>query len=168
MPGPPPPANPAGHNTSRWFFTLALGGLAVVAVAFTGVRFSGDINALIHRPPSIEGSFKPRAEASIVLAGSGSRHGDPFYLTGGTYRFAWAAWGPAAEYPPCTHSAELMAVDPANATTSSGHVADLARLVHVPAAGTSDERYIANLKSGDYYFDVASDCGWQIAISPSS
>jgi len=60
-----------------------------------------------------------------------------------------------------------MAVDPANATTSSGHVADLAKVVQVPATGASDERFIANLKPGDYYLDINSECGWQIALSPS-
>jgi hypothetical protein len=134
---------------------------------FTGLRVSGDLNAVIHRPPAIEGSSKPNAEASIILMGMGSRRGDPFYLVGGTYRIDWAAWGAAAEFPPCTHSAELMAVDPANATTSSGHVADLAKLVHVPATGASDERYIANVKPGDYYVVITSECGWQIALSPS-
>lgn len=147
---------------------VALGSLALVAVAFTGVRFGGDLNAVIHRPPAIESSLKPSAEGSIILAGTGSRRGDPFYLAGGTYRVEWAAWGPAAEFPQCTHSAELMAVDPANVTTSRGHVADLAKLVHVPATGASDEQFIANLKPGSYYLDVASECGWQIAISPGN
>ena len=146
---------------------LAVGSFALVAVAVTGLRVRGDLNAVIHRPPSIEGSFRPSAEASIILAGTGSRRGDPFYLAGGTYRIRWAAWGAAPEYPPCAHSADLMAVDPANATTSRAHVADLVKLVSVPATGTSDERYIANLEPGDYYLDVASECSWQIAVSPS-
>ena len=146
---------------------LALASFALDGGVFTGIRFSDDLNAVIHRPPAIDGSFKPRTEAPVILIGMGSRRGDPFYLAGGTYRVVWSAWGPAAEFPPCTHSAELMAVDPANATTSSGHVADLAKLAHVPATGTSDERYIANLRPGDYYVDVSSECGWQIALSPS-
>jgi hypothetical protein len=146
---------------------LALGGCALVGAVFTGVRFSGDLNAVIHRPPAIESWFKPNAEASVILAGMGSRRGDPFYLAGGTYRVVWSAWGPAANFPPCTHSAELIAVHPANGTTSSGHVADLAKLVQVPATGASDERYIANLKPGDYYLDITSECGWQIGLSPS-
>lgn len=146
---------------------LALGGCALVGAVFIGVRFSGDLNAVIHRPPAIESSFKPNAEASLILAGMGSRRGDPFYLAGGTYRIVWSAWGPAANFPPCTHSTELIAVDPANGTTSSGHVADLAKLVQVPATGASDERYIANLKPGDYYLDITSECGWQIALNPS-
>ena len=146
---------------------LALGGCALVAAVFTGARFSGDLNAVIHRPPAIESSFKPNAEASVIVAGMGSRRGDPFYLAGGTYRVVWSAWGPAANFPPCTHSAELIAVDAANGTTSSGHVADLAKRVQVPATGASDERFIANLNPGNYYLDISSECGWQIAFNPS-
>ena len=146
---------------------LALASFALVGGVFTGIRFSDDLNAVIHRPPAIDSSFKPSAAAPVILIGMGSRRGDPFHLAGGTYHVVWSAWGPAAEFPPCTHSAELMAVDPTNATTPSGHVADLAKLAHVPATGTSDERYIANLKPGNYYVDVTSECGWQIALSPS-
>jgi hypothetical protein len=146
---------------------LALGSSALVGAVLTGLRVMGDLNAVIHPAPAIESSSKSNADASIVLMGMGSRRGDPFYLAGGAYRVVWSAWGPSAEFPPCTHSAELMAVDSANATTSSGHVADLAKLVHVPATGASDERYIANLKPGDYYVDVTSECGWQIGLSLS-
>src|SRR5439155_18890143 len=159
-----PRVPPAG----QWHVILAVVGVALVAVAVTGVRFRGEINAVIHRPPAIESSLKSNAEASIILVGRGSRRGDPFYLAGGTYRIDWAAWGAAPEYPPCAHSAELMAVDPTNATTSRAHVADLAKLVDVPASGGSDERYIANLKPGYYSLDVASECSWQIAVSSSS
>jgi hypothetical protein len=142
---------------------LGLGACALAGAVVTGVHFSSDLNAVIHRPPAIEGSFKPNAEVSVILAGMGSRRGDPFYLDGGTYRVVWSAWGPAANYPPCTHSAELRAVDPAN----GGHVADLAKLVQVPATGASDERFVANLKPGSYYLDITSECGWQIALNPS-
>ena len=147
---------------------LVLGGVALAVAVFAGVRARGDLNAFIHRPPAIEDSFGPNAHAPVILMGSGSRHLDPFYLAGGTYHVVWSAWGPSAVYPPCTHSAELLAVDPANATTSGGHVADLAKFAHVPATGTSEERYIANLKPGEYYVDVNSECGWQIALSPSN
>jgi hypothetical protein len=163
----PPPPRRTGPHSKRSSVILALGGCALVGAVFTGVRFSGDLNAVIHRPPAIESSFKPNAEASVILAGMGSRRGDPFYVAGGTYRVVWSAWGPAANFPPCTHSAELVAVDPANGTTSSGHVVDVAKLVQVPATGASDERYIANLKPGDYYLDITSECGWQVALSPS-
>src|SRR5438552_11046535 len=166
MHSPPTPARRTSHHSRRWSVMLALASFALVGAVFTGVRFSDDLNAVIHRPPAIESWFKPNAEASVILAGMGSRRGDPFYLAGGTYRVVWSAWGPAADFPPCTHSAELIAVDPANGTTSSGHVADLAKLVQVPATGASDERYIANLKPGDYYLDITSECGWQVALSP--
>jgi hypothetical protein len=135
---------------------------------FAGVRFSGDLNALMHPPPAIESSFKSSTEAPVILVGNGSRRSDPFYLPGGTYRAVWAAWGETANLPPCTHSAELLAVVPDDATTSSRHVADLARRVQVPATGASAELYVANLKPGDYYVDVTSECGWQIALSSSS
>jgi len=102
-----------------------------------------------------------------MLMGMGNRKGDPFYLAGGTYRVLWSAWGPAAEFPPCTHSAELLTVNPANAGSASGHVADLAKSVQVPATGASVERYIANLKPGEYYVDIRSECGWQISLNQS-
>ena len=92
--------------------------------------------------------------------GMGNRRGNPFYLPGGTYKVLWSAWGPAAEFPPCTHSAELL-------MTTGGHVADLAKFAHVPATGGSEELFLADLKAGNYYVDVHSECGWQIALSPS-
>jgi hypothetical protein len=147
---------------------LAFGTCALVAAVFAGVRVMGDLNTVIHRPPAIGSSFEQKAEAPVILTGSGSRHGQPFYLAGGTYHVLWSAWGPAAEFPPCTHSAELLAVDAANATAPGRHVADLAKLAHVPATGSSEERYVANLKPGEYYVDVSSECGWQIALSPSN
>jgi hypothetical protein len=63
---------------------------------------------------------------------------------------------------------ELMAVDPANATTSHGHVVDLAKLAQVPATGGSVEGYVVNLKAGQYFLEVHSECSWQVAISPSN
>jgi hypothetical protein len=167
MPSPPTPERHTGRHFRRWSVLLVLGSSALVGAVFTGLRVGGDLNAVIHPAPVIGSSSSSNAEASIVLTGMGSRRGAPFHLAGGTYRVVWSAWGPAAAFPPCTHSAELMAVDPANASTSSGHVADLAKLAHVPATGASDERYIANLKPGDYYVDVNSECGWQIGISLS-
>ena len=167
MRSPSKPARRAGHHARQRRVRLVLCSFALGAVALTGVRFRGDINAVIHGPPAIESSVKSNAEASIILVGRGSRRGDPFYLAGGTYRIVWAAWGAAPEYPPCAHSAELTAVDPSSPTTSRAHVADLAKLVDVPASGGSDERYIANLKPGYYSLDVASECSWQIAVSPS-
>ena len=75
--------------------------------------------------------------------------------------------GSCSEYPPCTHSAELMAVDTASAETPLGHVTDLAKLVHVPATGGSASSYVYDVKPGDYYLDVTSACAWQIALTPS-
>jgi len=150
--------------SKRWSILLALGGCALVVAVFTRIRVS-DLYAAIHGPPAIESSFQSKANASVVFMGMGSKRVDPFHLAGGTYRVVWSAWGPAANFPPCTHSAELLAVDPANGTTSSGHVADLAKLAHVPATGASEEHFIANLKPGEYYVDVYSECGWQLAFS---
>jgi len=146
---------------------LALGGLAVVAAVAAGVRVRGDLNTLIHPAPALELSARPNPAESVMLMGMGNRKGDPFYLAGGTYRVLWSAWGPAAEFPPCTHSAELMAVNAANAGLASGHVADLAKFAHVPATGGSEEVYVADVKPGNYYVDVHSECGWQIALSPA-
>jgi hypothetical protein len=102
-----------------------------------------------------------------VYAGTGTQTTPAFHLAGGTYRTLWSAWEQAPEYPPCTHSAELRAVEPANATASAGPVVDLARLVHVPATGASDEGYVVNVEPGDYVFTVDSACSWQIAITPN-
>src|SRR5204862_4224305 len=99
--------------------------------------------------------------------GLGAQKTAVFHLAGGTYRGQWSAWERAPEYPPCTHSAELKAVDQANATADDGHVGDLARLAHVPATGETEEIYLINLKAGDYYLDVDSECAWQIAITPN-
>ena len=142
---------------------MALGGCALLAAVVLGVRVRGDLNSLIHPAPALELSARPNADATVVLMGMGSKRGNPFHLTGGTYRVLWSAWGPAAEFPPCTHSAELLSVDLAN---RSAHVADLAKFAHVPATGGSEERYLADLKPGNYYIDVNSECGWQIALSP--
>jgi len=86
---------------------------------------------------------------------------------GATYSSNWAAWAEAPEYPPCTHCAELMAVDLANAETPLGHVTDLANLVHVPATGASDAKYVYNVKPGDYHLDITPACAWQIALTPT-
>jgi hypothetical protein len=115
--------------------------------------------------------FRNRAQSQprepIVYAGQGIQRTAPFYLAGGTYRSQWSAWERAPWYPPCTHSIELKAVDQANATADGGHVSDLAKFAHVPATGGSEESYLVNLKAGEYYLDVNSECGWQIAITPN-
>jgi hypothetical protein len=142
-------------------------GLALAAVVLIGLWTNRESGlALIGRPAQPTVGVRA-AEAPIIVTGVGSRTSSPFYLAGGTYRGAWSAWGEAAEFPPCTHSAELLAVDPANAVTGGHHVSDLALLVDVRATGASDESYI-NLKPGEYYLDVTSACSWQISLSPNS
>lgn len=133
---------------------LAVGGLGVAAAAVA--------LGLFIRPTADE----PAANTTpIVYMGSGIQSTPSFFLAGGTYRTQWSAWERAPEYPPCTHSAELMANDPSNATTSGGHVIDLARSVQVPATGASAETYVINVKPGAYYFAVNSECAWQIVIT---
>jgi hypothetical protein len=112
------------------------------------------------------GSATP-TETPVVFAGVGSRTTEHFHLAGGTYHGLWSAWGQTPNDPPCTHSVELMAVDPANGTNATGHVIDLAALVHVPSTGASDETYVINVKPGEYYLGVTSACAWQVAFGPS-
>ena len=138
-----------------WRLLLVVGVLGLAAVAMLS-RASG--------PP---GAASSADKQPIIYAGTGTRTTPPFHLAGGTYRTLWSAWERAPEYPPCTHSAELMAVDAVNATASGGHVVDLARMVQVPATGASDESYVVNVKPGDYYLVVDSACAWQIAITPN-
>lgn len=141
-------------------------GFVVAAVVCIGPEVAHHFDAHPSGGPPQATPLVPTAEAAIILAGTGSQTTDPFYLAGGAYRGDWSAWGEAPEFPPCTHSAELMAVDPANGTTPRGHVADLANAVDVPATGASAAGRVYNLKAGDYYLDVASACSWQIALSP--
>jgi hypothetical protein len=146
---------------------LVVGGVGLAAVVLVGLWVDPDLNAFVSgRSPQATAVVRA-ARAPIIYSGMGTQTTAPFYLAGGTYRAQWSAWERAPEWPPCTHSIELMAVDPANATTSDGHVTDLAKLVHVPATGASDESYVINVKAGDYYLDVDSACGWQIAITPN-
>jgi hypothetical protein len=154
----------AAGGDAHWLVLPAIGGFALAAVVLIGIGVGRGADAGVIGPPPQATALVRAARGPIILAGMGSQTTDPFYLAGGTYRSEWSAWGPAPEYPPCTHSAELMAVDPDNAETSLGHVADLASLVHVPATGASDERYVSNVKAGDYYLHVTSACGWQIAL----
>jgi hypothetical protein len=147
-----------GGRAARWLGPVAIGGFVVAAGVLTWIGVGRGFDAVVSGAP-------PKATA-IVLTGVGNQTTAPFYLAGGTYRSEWAAWGEAAEFPPCTHSAELRAVDPANAATPPSHVTDLAKLVHVPATGGSGAS-VLNLKPGDYYLDVASACSWQIALSPT-
>jgi hypothetical protein len=122
--------------------------------------------ALWRDRPAVPSEVAADSNAPIVYVGAGTQTTPTFHLTGGTYRTQWSAWERAPEYPPCTHSADLMAVESANSTTSDRHVMDLARLVQVPATGGSHEA-VVDVKPGDYYVDVNSECAWQIAITPA-
>ena len=130
---------------------VVLAGLAVLAVTFTR-------SDTVSNPPTPLASNEER----VVLMGLRGRTSDPFFLDGGSYRGIWSAWGETPSDPPCTHSVALMAVDSANAT---GPIY-LASLVQVPSTGTSEEVDMPDLEPGDYYFQVASACAWQIELSP--
>ncbi len=156
----------AGRD-GQWRILLVIGGFALAVLVLAALGVGRGIDAGVSSPPPQATASVRTAEAPIILRGLGSQTTDTFYLAGGTYRSDWSAWAEAPEFPPCTHSAELMAVDPANAETSLGHVTDLAYLVHVPATGASDASYVYNVKPGGYYLDVASACGWQFALSPT-
>jgi hypothetical protein len=157
----------ARRRDAHWRVGLVLGGVALATVVLTGLGVGRGFDASVSGPPPEATAIGRTAEAPIVLAGIGSQTTNLFYLAGGTYRSDWSAWAEAPEYPPCTHSAELMAIDTANAETSLGHVTDLASLVQVPATGASHASYVYNVKPGEYYLDVTSACGWQIALSPT-
>jgi hypothetical protein len=139
---------------------LVLAGMAVLLVVWFGRGFSPAL-----RSPAQPTPDSPAPDAPVILTGVGSQTTRAFHLAGGTYHSVWSAWGQAAEFPPCTHSVELRAADPANASASNGHVTDLAKLVSVPATGASQERDIAGVRAGDYYLDVASACSWQIELT---
>ncbi|MGI9147440.1 MAG: hypothetical protein ACR2IK_12940 [Chloroflexota bacterium] len=151
---------------AHWLVLLPIAAFALAAV-LVGIGGGRGFNAGVIGPPTQASATVGTVAAPIILAGMGSQTTNPFYLAGGTYRSDWSAWGKGPEYPPCTHSAELMAVDPGNAETSLGQVTNLANLVHVPATGASDATYVYNVKPGDYYLHVTSACGWQIALSPT-
>jgi hypothetical protein len=143
---------------------LGAAGLAVllfVELQVVGRLVGGPSSA----PPQATAVAAMSSGGLIILSGSGSRTTDSFHLTGGTYRNDWSAWGERPEFPPCTHSAELVAVDPTNTSTAAG-VTELARLVHVPATGGSYQNKVYDLKPGDYYLDVDSECSWQITLIP--
>jgi len=156
---------------ARWRLWLVSGGCALAIVGLTvlglGRGFGAGASGPSPQATAVGGATEVLAETPITRAGLGTQTTDPFYLAGGTYRSDWSAWGETPADPPCTHSIELMAVDPANAETALGNVSDLATLVHVPATGASSMSYLYNLKPGEYYLDVESACGWQIALSPA-
>lgn len=138
---------------------LVSGGLGLVALVLIGRSIVAGV------PPAATAT--PTAEAPIIVAGSGSQTSEPFHLAGGTYRTDWSAWGAAAEYPPCMHSAELVALaaDGSMASPSPSAKAELTHLVDVPATGASGEIYVYNVAAGDYELNVRSACSWQIALS---
>src|SRR5438067_2338269 len=156
-----------GGDAGRDVHWRIIGGFALAAVMVAGLGRARGFGAGASGPPPQPTALVPTVEAPVILMGVGSQTTDLFYLAGGTYRSDWSAWGEGPEYPPCTHSAELMAVDPANAETSLGHVTDLANLVHVPGTGASFTTFVYNVKPGGYYLDVSSACAWQIALSPN-
>jgi hypothetical protein len=161
----PRPAGRRGDRDPPSRVVLVIGS-ALAAVMLIGLWIDREFGAvLIGRPPQVTPDVR-NAEEPLIFSGVGNQTSAPFYLAGATYRGRWSAWGEAAEYPPCTHSAELRAVDLANAATAGGHVTDLANQVSVPATGASDESYVYNVKPGEYYLDVTSACSWQIALSP--
>lgn len=158
----------ADHEDGRhahWRVVLVFGGLApAVVLAWLGIQRGFGAN--VGGPPRQATATVFTSETPIVFTGIGSQTTDAFYLAGGAYGIDWSAWGEAPEFPPCTHSAELMAVDPANGETL-GHVTDLATRVQVPATGASNATYVFNVKPGDYYLEVNSACAWQIGLSPT-
>jgi hypothetical protein len=156
----------AGRD-AHWRVYLVFGGFALAAVVLTGLGVGRGFGASVSGPPAQATADVRTAEAPIVLTGIGSQTSNPFYLAGDAYRSDWSAWGKAPEYPPCTHSARLIAVDPTNAETSLGRVIELANRVQVPATGVSQASYVYNVKHGDYYLDISSACAWQFAITPT-
>jgi hypothetical protein len=152
----------AGPDATRWRVWLLYGGIALAAAVFIRLEVGRSSDAGVTGPPPQPTARARTAAEPIVLAGKGSQTSSPFYLAGVTYRSVWSAWGEAAEFPPCTHSVRLLAVDPANTA-----LFDLANHVQVPATGASQSRDVSNLKPGDYYLDVYSECAWQIALNPT-
>jgi hypothetical protein len=138
-----------------------LAGVVVLMLVWLGRGFGSALKS--PAPPTPVATV---VDAPVILTGVGSQTTHPFHLAGGTYHGIWSAWGQAPEYPPCTHSVELLAVGTANTAGSNGHVSDLAKLVSVPATGASQNRDIVGVKAGDYYLDIASACAWQIALTP--
>jgi hypothetical protein len=167
---PRPARRPDGRDPERggrWRVWLVLGGFALTAVVLAGLGLGRGSDVGVTSPPRQATAVAVTMDEPVILTGVHSQTTVVFHLAGGTYRSDWSAWGPAPEYPPCTHSAELIAVETANAATSLGHVTDLVKRVHVPATGGSAARYLYDVKPGDYYLDVTSACAWQIALTPT-
>jgi hypothetical protein len=142
---------------------LVLACLVVLGAFWASRGFHSNVSDLRSPTPSPTGV--PTADAPVVFSGVGSQDTQSFHLAGGTYRTVWSAWGEAAEFPPCTHSVELLVIDPNRSASLGAHVTDLAKLVSVPATGASEERYLANAEPGSYYLHITSACSWQVALS---
>jgi hypothetical protein len=154
-----------GRPSRPWWIPLLASVVALAVLVFVELQVARQLIGQPSSPPLQPTVVVSLATDPIILSGSGSRTTDPFHLAGGTYRHDWSAWGERPEFPPCTHSAQLVAVDPANTATPAG-VTELARLVHVPATGGSYQNRLHDLKPGDYYLDVNSECSWQISLIP--
>jgi hypothetical protein len=144
---------------------LGLGVLVLAAAAAVGVWLRTGLNSGVGAPS--ESAVVATPDVPVVHVGKGRQTSAPFHLTGGTYRSVWSAWGEAADFPPCAHLVQLMAVDPANGDASNGHVVDLVKVESIPATGASAEIYLINIKPGDYYLNVVSACAWQVELSPT-
>src|SRR5690242_18255008 len=121
------PARGRGDGDHRGQVLWVIGGCTLAVAVLAAVVVTGDFAAVQGGRRPQPTAVVPAVEAPVIFTGTGSQTTDAFHLAGGTYRGAWSAWGEAAEFPPCTHSAELMAVDPANGNTARGDVSDLAR-----------------------------------------
>jgi hypothetical protein len=137
-------------------------GCALAAMVLFGIWVDRERGSAPVATPPQPTTVASTADGPIVYSGTGSQSTAPFYLAGGAYHSRWSAWGESAVFPPCTHSVSLLAVDPA-----IGDVLDLATLVQVPSTGATQESDVRDLKPGTYFFDVTSECAWQIAITPS-
>ena len=133
---------------ARWLL-FAIGCLALAAVA-----------ALAHQPnraPNQVAAPTPTPQASLVFAGTEGTTSKSFFLSGGSYRATWSAWGISPNEPPCTHSVEFVG--------SNGTVVELASHVQVPATGVSAQMDLANMQPGDYSLEINSACAWQIELA---
>jgi hypothetical protein len=145
---------------------VVIGVLALFAVVVLGRGLRGPSpDYEVTAPPPQPSPIPLSADKPIILSGVGSQTTKSFYLAGGTYHSIWSAWGEAAEFPPCLHSVALMAANRASGETSNAHVIDLAKLVDVPATGASEERIVGDLKPGNYYLEVRSECAWEVSLS---
>ena len=165
MSWPPRRARRRDLRSAPWRLGVAVACFALAIVLLSWLVNRGVSSALSSLPA--QGAASESANGGpIVLTGHGSRTSASFYLAGGGYRSEWAAWGESPDDPPCFHSAQLVATDQTPATSGPGLVTELAHVPSVPATGTSDQRYVPDVKAGHYYLDVKSACAWQVALTP--